>query len=93
MSEEAHAAADVVRWMLKEGRDNTHMREFGDEMCRRIVAAGIPLWRGFYAVSTLGTNVVTSASFAAAVTEPLRSLGLHRLRGVSQPQEVFTLQP
>ena len=33
--------------MLKEGRHNTHMREFGDEMCRRIVAAGIPLWRGF----------------------------------------------
>ena len=25
----------------------THMREFGDEMCRRIVAAGIPLWRAF----------------------------------------------
>ena len=41
----------------------------------------------------LGKHVVTSASFAAAVTEPLHSLGLHRLRGVSQPQEVFTLQP
>ena len=46
MSGDTHAAADVVRWMLKEGRHNTHMREFGDEMCRRIVAAGIPLWRG-----------------------------------------------
>jgi adenylate cyclase len=41
----------------------------------------------------LGKHVVTSASFAAAVAEPLHSLGLHRLRGVSQPQEVFTLQP
>jgi len=40
-----------------------------------------------------GMNVVTSASFAAAVAEPLESLGLHRLRGVSQPQEVFTLLP
>jgi hypothetical protein len=37
--------------MLKEGRHNTHMREFGDEMCRRIVAAGIPLWRGFCALT------------------------------------------
>ena len=39
----------------------------------------------------LGRNVVTSASFAAAVAEPLVSLGLHPLRGVSQCQEVFTL--
>ncbi|MGZ6195502.1 MAG: adenylate/guanylate cyclase domain-containing protein, partial [Candidatus Binataceae bacterium] len=39
----------------------------------------------------LGRNVVTSASFAAAVAEPLVSLGLHLLRGVSQSQEVFTL--
>jgi hypothetical protein len=31
MSNETHAAADVVRWMLKAGR-NTHMREFGDEL-------------------------------------------------------------
>jgi adenylate cyclase len=61
MSEQAHAAADVVRWMLKEGRHNTHMREFGDEMCRRIVAAGIPLWRGFCAVSTLHPQVAATA--------------------------------
>jgi hypothetical protein len=49
MRGDAHAAADVAQWMLKEGRHNTHMPEFGDEMCRRIVAAGIPLWRGFCA--------------------------------------------
>ena len=41
--------------------------------------------------SELGRNAVTSASFAAAAAEPLTSLGLHQLRGVSQPQEVFTL--
>ncbi len=46
-------AAGVVRWMLYEGRFNPRMREFGDEMCRRIVAAGIPLYRGFCAVETL----------------------------------------
>jgi adenylate cyclase len=61
MSEETHAAADVVRWMLKEGRHNTHMREFGDEMCRRIVAAGIPLWRGFCVVSTLHPQIAATA--------------------------------
>ncbi len=61
MSEQTHAAADVVRWMLKEGRHNTHMREFGDEMCRRIVAAGIPLWRGFCVVSTLHPQVAATA--------------------------------
>jgi hypothetical protein len=44
--------ADVVRWMLKEGGHHTRMREFDDEMCRRIVAAGIPLWRGFCAAGT-----------------------------------------
>ena len=61
MSEETHAAADVVRWMLKEGRHNTHMREFGDEMCRRIVAAGIPLWRGFCVVGTLHPQIAATA--------------------------------
>ncbi len=61
MNEKDHAAADVVRWMLKEGRHHTRMREFGDEMCRRIVAAGIPLWRGFCAVGTLHPQVAATA--------------------------------
>jgi adenylate cyclase len=41
--------------------------------------------------SELGCDVVTSASFAAAAVVRLISLGFHQLRGVSQPQEVFTL--
>jgi hypothetical protein len=45
-------AVEVVNWMLSKGRHITHMREFGDEMCRRIVAAGIPLWRAFCSVAT-----------------------------------------
>jgi adenylate cyclase len=61
MSDETHAATDVVRWMLKEGRHITHMREFGDQMCRRIVAAGIPLWRGFCVVGTLHPQVAATA--------------------------------
>ena len=37
------------------------MREFGDEMCRRIVAAGIPLWRAFCAVGTLHPQIAATA--------------------------------
>jgi adenylate cyclase len=54
-------AVEVVNWMLSTGRHHTHMREFGDEMCRRIVAAGIPLWRAFCSVATLHPQVVASA--------------------------------
>src|SRR5262249_6486335 len=57
-----HAGADrVVNWMLREGRHITHMREFGDEMCRRIVAAGIPICRGFCSVATLHPQVGATA--------------------------------
>jgi len=54
-------AAEVVRWMLYEGRFNPRMREFGDEMCRRIVTAGIPLYRGFCAVETLHPQLYGAA--------------------------------
>jgi adenylate cyclase len=40
---------------------------------------------------TLDRQILTSASFAASCTcKPLVSVGLHRLRGVSEPQELFT---
>ena len=47
--------------MMRDGRHVTHMREFGDEMCRRIVAAGIPLWRAFCAVGTLHPQIAATA--------------------------------
>jgi adenylate cyclase len=53
MVDDHPGAAGVVRWILHEGRLNPRMREFGDEMCRRIVAAGIPIFRGFCGVETL----------------------------------------
>jgi adenylate cyclase len=59
---QAHpGAAGVVAWMLHEGRANTRMREFGDEMCRRVVEAGIPLWRAFCAIRTLHPQIAASA--------------------------------
>ena len=43
---------------------------------------------------SLGKQVLVSASFAGSCTcEPLVSLGLHRLRGVLEPQEIFALPP
>jgi adenylate cyclase len=61
MNEIHPGAADVAAWMLHEGRSNTHMREFGDDMCRRIVEAGIPLWRAFCAISTLHPQIAATA--------------------------------
>ena len=54
-------AARVVEWMMRDGRHLTHMREFGDEMCRRIVAANIPLWRAFCSVATLHPQIAATA--------------------------------
>lgn len=39
----------------------------------------------------LKVPVLASAEFNAVTVEPLKSLGTHRLRGVPQPVEVFTL--
>src|SRR5215469_13570712 len=63
MSEAGHheIASRVVDWMLRDGRHMTHMREFGDEMCRRIVAAGIPLSRAFCSVGTLHPQIFGAA--------------------------------
>ena len=41
---------------------------------------------------TLDRQILTSASFASSCTcKPLISVGLHRLRGVREPQELFTV--
>ncbi|HEX3409577.1 MAG TPA: adenylate/guanylate cyclase domain-containing protein [Candidatus Binataceae bacterium] len=61
MTEIHPGAARVVGWMLHEGRINTHMREFGDDMCRRVVEAGIPLWRAFCGIRTLHPQIAATA--------------------------------
>jgi class 3 adenylate cyclase len=38
----------------------------------------------------LGRIVVTSASFAAAALQQLESLGFYQLRGIAEPQELFS---
>jgi adenylate cyclase len=39
----------------------------------------------------LHVPVLASAEFRDASTQPLRSMGMHTLRGVAEPVEVFTL--
>lgn len=63
-----------------------------DRIDFRVIGAADHAARLEKLASELGRNVVMSASFAAAVAEPLESLGLHQLREVSQAQEVFTLE-
>src|ERR1700693_3332367 len=61
MAKPHEGAERVVSWMMREGRHSTHMREFGDEMCRRIVAAGIPIWRAFCSTKTLHPEIYGTA--------------------------------
>src|ERR1700736_3325294 len=61
MTSQHEGAAQVVAWMMREGRHMTHMREFGDEMCRRIVRAGIPIWRAFCTTTTLHPEISGTA--------------------------------
>jgi adenylate cyclase len=76
--------------MLTQGRHNTHAREFGEEMCQRIVAAGIPIWRGFCFVATLHPEVAATAYiWNRDETGAKRSLAGHQL--VNLPE--FTESP
>jgi adenylate cyclase len=76
--------------MLTEGRHNTHARQFGEEMCQRIVAAGFPIWRGFCFVATLHPEVAATAYvWNRDETGARRSLAGHEL--VNLPE--FTQSP
>lgn len=84
-------AARVVAWMLHEGRTNTHMRQFGDEMCRRVVEAGIPLWRAFCAIRTLHPQIVASAYvWRRGETGAERRLAEH---GIEKKNPAFSNSP
>ncbi len=61
MDSQHEGAARVVTWMMREGRHISQMREFGDEMCRRIVAASIPIQRAFCSTKTLHPEVYGTA--------------------------------
>ncbi|HJU11229.1 MAG TPA: adenylate/guanylate cyclase domain-containing protein [Candidatus Binataceae bacterium] len=75
-----NGASEVVRWMLSDGRRNTRAREFGAEMCRRICAAGIPVWRGFCFVATLHPQIRAAAYvWSREEADAMRVLAGHEL--------------
>ncbi|MBM3558347.1 MAG: adenylate/guanylate cyclase domain-containing protein [Alphaproteobacteria bacterium] len=51
----------VLDWMRREGRRYTRMRDFGDALCERVTAAGIPIARACFAVTTLRPRVAGAA--------------------------------
>ena len=58
----------------------TRMRVFGDEMCRRIHAAGIPIDRGFCAVGTLHPQIEAAAyTWKRGEAGAMRRLAQHGL--------------
>jgi adenylate cyclase len=62
MREAMSKAAPVLHWLIKEGRFTVHnMRDTGDKLCEQIVAAGIPIVRGFCGVRTLHPLVAATA--------------------------------
>jgi adenylate cyclase len=41
----------------------------------------------------LGETIIISSDFAGVTQRPLTALGKHKLRGVAEPQDVYTLRP
>ena len=53
--------AAVLDWMRRDGRRYLRMRDFSDALCKRVVAAGIPVARAFFAVATLHPQIAAAA--------------------------------
>src|SRR5437762_8573797 len=55
-----HPIADgsVVDWLLDKGRLVERDAEFFDELCWRLLGAGIPLWRANISVRTLHPQIL-----------------------------------
>ena len=90
-------AAAVVSWMLHDGRSKmTRAREWGSEMCERIVAAGIPIVHTFLYVGTLHPQVAASGytwrrGEARATRVPIEH-GIEALPGFAQSPLMAALQ-
>jgi adenylate cyclase len=53
----ARAAHDLNRWILTEGRQAANPARFVTALCRRLVEAGVPLWRVTIYVATLHPQI------------------------------------
>ncbi|HJN03757.1 MAG TPA: hypothetical protein QF665_01410 [Alphaproteobacteria bacterium] len=81
----------IAEWLVSEGLQGPSEAELLRGFCERLVAAGVPLTRG-----NVAQRVVISSAFyqsAGQCSERIVSLGRYALRGVRQPQELYTLLP
>jgi adenylate cyclase len=51
------SGADIVRWILTEGRDAPSPARFVTALCARLVEAGLPLWRATIYAATLHPQI------------------------------------
>ena len=51
------AIGDIVDWVLQQGLYGTHFETLLVEMCEKLVAAGVPLWRVNFSMRTLHPEI------------------------------------
>lgn len=51
------AISEIVDWVLKQGLYGTHFEPLLVEMCEKLVAAGMPLWRVNFSMRTLHPEI------------------------------------
>ncbi len=50
--------ADIQGWLLSEGRRIERSRDLIGELCERLVAAGVPLWRAVFSIRTIHPQIL-----------------------------------
>lgn len=51
---------DVLAWLLNEARYVPRTRDLLDQLCRRLVEAGLPLWRATLAIRAIHPQILTT---------------------------------
>ncbi|AWK87909.1 adenylate/guanylate cyclase domain-containing protein [Azospirillum thermophilum] len=53
----ARDPAAIIDWLLREGREVPDIPALVDAFCRRLIDAGVPLWRGVWALQLLHPQI------------------------------------
>ena len=51
------AIGEIVDWVLEQGLYGTHFEPLLVQMCEKLVAAGVPLWRVNFSMRTLHPEI------------------------------------
>lgn len=54
---ESRDCGRIVDWLLRDGRNAAEIPTLIDEFCRRLLEAGLPLWRGVWALPLLHPQI------------------------------------